>query len=401
MRGVKYLLSLLFTFQTLSAVDLGCGEMHGFVSQGYLYSTNNQFFGKTNKGTFEFNEVGLNYSVSPIDKLRVGVQLFSRRLADIGKNKVQIDWAYGDYRFRDEIGLRAGKFKVPLGLHNQSRDADVARTWILLPQSLYDESYRDFVIGLWGVDVYGNVSAKCMGDFDYEVYIGSPDLDPHEPAIAEYHEKIRNNLGLSDVHKPKANSKYIYGASLIWNSPLDGLRLGGSVGKGILLFEYLFYNGMAAPHPTGKVKSSFDLVTWNFFFEYAYKCFTVSGEYSHFDAPITVNLHMTTVTPSVMTLNLPIYNEGYYLAVEYQACDCLTLGAYHSTFFYDRHDKSSSPGQYQKDIDLSARYDINEHWLVKLEFHLIKGNAQLLSADNPQGMDKHWNLFLAKTSYCF
>jgi len=43
----------------------------------------------------------MNFNISPIDKLRVGIQLFSRDIGDTDNNRIDLDWAFADYRWRD------------------------------------------------------------------------------------------------------------------------------------------------------------------------------------------------------------------------------------------------------------------------------------------------------------
>jgi len=51
------------------------------------------------------------------------------------------------------------------------------------------------------------------------------------------------------------------------------------------------------------------------------------------------------------------------------------------------------------------RFDINDHWLVKLEGHYLNGTGALSSAPNdgkPTGtLTKEWGLFLLKTTAYF
>ena len=58
----------------------------------------------------------------------------------------------------DQLGFRAGRIKLPYGLYNQSRDVDMARTSVLLPQSVYSEVDRELLIAYEGVGLYGNVT---------------------------------------------------------------------------------------------------------------------------------------------------------------------------------------------------------------------------------------------------
>src|SRR5687768_171548 len=112
-------------------------EVHGFVSQGAVLSTGNDYLVRSQRGSVEFFEAGLNLSTEVADRLRVGIQLFARDLGSLGDYSAKVDWAYLDYRWRRWLGLRAGRIKLPFGLYNEFSDIDSARLPILLPQSVY------------------------------------------------------------------------------------------------------------------------------------------------------------------------------------------------------------------------------------------------------------------------
>ena len=109
-------------------------DIHDFLSQGFLYSNRNNYLADTETGTFQFNELGINFAADLTDRLRLGIQLAARDLGDMDNDKVVIDWAYADYRWRDWLGIRVGKMRLPLGFYNKTRDLDMLRTFIFLPQ---------------------------------------------------------------------------------------------------------------------------------------------------------------------------------------------------------------------------------------------------------------------------
>ena len=87
-------------------------DIHGFVSQGYLQSSDYNFYAaETEDGSYEFNEFGINFASNVTDDLRIGMQLLSRDLGALGNNMVEVDWAYADCSFRNWLGLRVGRMK--------------------------------------------------------------------------------------------------------------------------------------------------------------------------------------------------------------------------------------------------------------------------------------------------
>src|SRR5690349_13355815 len=62
-------------------------QIHGFVSQGYIKTTRNNYLGPTARpgGSFEFTEVGVNFTKPIGDRLRVAMQIFAHDLGPLGK----------------------------------------------------------------------------------------------------------------------------------------------------------------------------------------------------------------------------------------------------------------------------------------------------------------------------
>ncbi|RLC03008.1 MAG: hypothetical protein DRI57_29555, partial [Deltaproteobacteria bacterium] len=127
----------------LRAFEIPKIDIHGFVSQGFLKTDQNNYLGDTEDGTFQFNEMGINFSTKLPKRLRIGLQFFSRDLGQEGNNDIVLDWAYADYRWKEWLGFRIGKIKVVYGLYNETRDMDMLRASVMLPQSVYTELWRD------------------------------------------------------------------------------------------------------------------------------------------------------------------------------------------------------------------------------------------------------------------
>src|SRR5438067_6861490 len=152
-------------------------DVHGFISQGFLLTSANDYLADSSRGSFEFSEVGLNFTLPATDRLTLGVQIFSRKLGPLGDYRATLDWYYLDYHWRDWLGIRAGRVKLPFGLYNDISDVDSARTAVLLPQSIYPAQNRDFLLAQTGVEAYGYTRLGALGALDYRLYAGTIFLD--------------------------------------------------------------------------------------------------------------------------------------------------------------------------------------------------------------------------------
>ncbi len=370
--------------QRTFAFDLNRVQIHGFASQGYLYSDENEFLtANTDDGTFEFNEFGINFGADLTDSLRMGIQFLSRDLGDFGNNRVMLDWAFGDYRYRNWLGLQAGKMKLAYGFYNQSRDVDAARTNIFLPQGIYSELFRDTIIAITGLGVYGTFP----GGVEYQVQYGILNFDLED----EFTAILGTILG-ADIQD--VNPDYIGVATLRWNTPLEGLRIGVSLGDSNNTFETFLGS---TELETQFITASVEFATYNWF---------VSAEYN-------LNEYSTTQTSGGIAmppnLFLDTTGEAYYVNLSYRFTDWFEVGSYYSVAYSDKDDKDGKrfeelgfPGAigWQKDWAVSARFDLNEHWLFKLESHLIDGLPSATSFDLKDPAE-NWFLFAAKMTYFF
>src|ERR1700688_2807033 len=130
-------------------------QVHGFATQGFLYSTNNNVFAtKSSDGSPNWTEAVVNISAQPIPKLRFTIQPRFELLGNYS-NGFTLDYANADYRVSDAVGVRFGKVKIPTGLFNETQDIDPSYMWSLLPQSVYPLPSRNGQLSTYGGVVYG------------------------------------------------------------------------------------------------------------------------------------------------------------------------------------------------------------------------------------------------------
>jgi hypothetical protein len=79
-------------------------------------------------------------------------------------------------------------------------------------------------------------------------------------------------------------------------------------------------------------------------------------------------------------------------------------GVYYGLRFSDMDDRDRRSKRLH-DTALTLRFDIYEHWLVKLEGHYMHGTAGLNAALNggipPARLSPNWFVFIAKTTAYF
>jgi hypothetical protein len=370
-------------------------QIHGFISEGAFWSTDNDYIGKSERGSLELFEAGINFSTEVAERLNAGIQLFAR---DFGafEDPPRLDWAYLDYRWRSWLGLRAGIIKMPFGLYNEYSDIDATRTSILLPQSVYSVRTRDVLLSHRGFAIYGSKSLGA-GELEYQALLGT--LSVPENAIT-----------LEGATLDRVDTRYVTGAQVFWAPPIEGLRIGASYLRAAMDFDVtLFPANTAALIAAGLVPADFNgkvvvsqrpvqLAIGSA--EYTRGSWMFAAEYSRGFA------HLKTSLPTVFPSEDQDV-EAFYGLTTYRASSWLELGGYYGVLHADADDRHGRDAKYperfyawQRDATVTARFDINDRWLWKVEAHFMDGVASLTASENPKA-ERYWGMFLARTTVTF
>lgn len=371
-------------------------EIHGFMSQGYMKSSANNYMTETDEGSYEFNEFGLNFQYFTGDKLSIGAQMGGRDLGTVGNDNVGLNWAYGDYRWREWLGFRAGIMKGVTSLYNETRDVDALRTWILLPQSVYPELTRDASEGLKGVSLYGTVDMASAGILKYTAMTGDLQVSTDSGTAQNI---IATTSQISDISAFDFSTLYM--GSLKWQTPLEGLLLGTDgvyIDNFTMTIPVITGIGYEDNDPTtpiivqsGKtdvqVSETKNMAIMFYSLEYTFRNLILAAE-------------MTTSKFKVVTLagSEDIDNTKWYVSAAYRFLDWFEAGTYYS---YSENDSDGSGAENElKDICVTARFDISPHMTFKLETHVMDGLNGVYEDDNGN-TDDSWMLYAAKVSYNF
>lgn len=395
MNRLLRLTGLLFALAgaTLLHASVSIGDSNvqigGFFSQGYLKSSKNNYPFEAKGGTWDFREMAVNVSTTVGSHLRLGAQGFAQRLGNYGEDQIKLDWAVADYNFRPEIGIRAGRVKYPKGLYGEALDVDAIRPFIFLPSSLYNPVLRDFSSSFDGAMIYGTLSTAKAGSVDYKIFYGDIAMNT-DMGVADFFNDTSTFAG--GVRSLEVD--HVKGAALDWSTPLQGLKLHLSYSR----LSEAQGRGQFAPMPvlSSLIQVTIDYTTIGL--EYAYNDWTFAAEWQDQSGESLVQA-------------LPVVNntgdygtKNYYVSVSRRLGSKWELGTYFSKS--ENKHPSATMTAAQKHLDdlvFSVRYNVNEHVILKAEYHSIDGRNNVFNTSrtpNPTKADS-MSFWAVKSTFIF
>jgi len=373
-------------------------EFHGFASQGFLLSRDYDYLANdTKNGSFQFSEFGLNASMNPFPNTRVAVQGFDFDVGNVGQYDPFLDYALVEYTVNDELGIRAGRIRRPSGIYNDIQDIDLARTFVLLPQGMYDARWRDWSAGLDGGELFGEFKLAKLGSLSYAAYAGMVNMQENG-GVARYAADA-NGISVDTMDDTPT-----FGGQIWYNTPLQGLRLGanitymsdfgfaGSTTTSIEVAPNVYAPGYVNVHSVGNV------LFQHYSAEYLWRNWTFQAEWYTYD--FTGWGHEQISIPAVPMTISQLRSSGdnpdtWYAAVSHRFNKHLELGTYYTMW--------KDGGLKQNDLALSLRVDLKDWWIFKIEGHYIEGTGLLRDgADNPhQSENIGWFMLALKTTFSF
>jgi hypothetical protein len=342
-------------------------QIGGFFSQGWLYSSDNNYPTANKGGTWDFREMAFNVSTTFGSHVRVGGQAFAQSFGAIGGDKVILDWAVADYNFSPAFGVRVGRVKYPKGLYGEALDLDVVRPFVFLPGAVYSPILRDFSASFDGAMIYGSFNVGGSS-FDYKAFYGDIPITSGK-GVAEFY----NNAGLYSAAAggvAKLEMDAVAGGQLVWNTPVSGLKFAYSYSH----FDNLATEGPFVAMAALNLKSNIERFSWNTISaEYLWGNWVFAGEWQRTKGKLA---YATSPMVVVSVSNSPVGWDGWYLSAARRLNDKFEVGAYYGSLESNTGSNTSLPQNHQRDTALSIRFDINEHVLIKVEGHYIDGTYQ-------------------------
>jgi hypothetical protein len=359
-------------------------QIHGYATQGFLYTTQNNFFTmNTSSGSPDWTEAVINVGANPMSKLRIGVQARYELLGNYA-NGITLDWAQADYKASDRLGVRFGKVKVPSGLFNETQDIDPSYMFALLPQSVYPLSSRNGQLSTFGGVAYGSLNefSKTLGKLDYRVWGGGVSLPPNDGYFLNFNE--------GGITLPNGLSFLSGGGALRWRTPLPGLMIGSS-----LLYRGLGRNSLLAGGAIPGTVTNTGGYQPDFFGRFDWRRLMVAAEYTRDASGFGVQITGAPPSPPA-----PYDLRQMYFMATYKLTQKFSAGLYDSQYF--SRNTPLGPARYSKDWTVGGRYDFNQYIYAKAEEHFIDGTAIGYDVTlNPMGLKPDTRLTVLKIGVSF
>ncbi len=371
---------------------------HGFLSQGFSWTSDNNFFGHSEDGSFNFTEIGLNSRLTATKWLSIAAQGIYRHAGNV-ENKVQLDYALADilvyHNEHMDVRIRGGRIKNPYGLYNETRDVAFTRPSIILPQGIYFNRSRSLYLSLDGGQIFARYNHD-LHELNFSFNAGLPRNN-----FAEVESSI---FGFNPPGNMQANRPMYLGQI---RYEYDAGKFIFAVGYGDIEVEYnaatndpVTFLVTESPFKTGTIRSR-PLI---FSIQYNTEALSLTGEYLiQFNKP-------SNFGPG---LSQSLTSESWYVQGQYRLSPYLQLMVRYDAFFLDRSDRDGDDlnlipirprhSTFAKDWTAGIRWDITPHWMTAIEYHNVDGTAWLPFKDNqnPLKTERRWSMVLGIISFRF
>lgn len=364
-------------------------QVHGFVNQGYFLSSANNVYGDSSsaRGSFDFTEVGVNASVRASTSLNLSAQAIYRKAGALSNN-AKIDFAVFDWTILNtgsrQIGVRLGRIKNPIGFFNETRDMVFTRPSIKLPEGIYYERLRNLLLSADAGQLYFNQSSG-FGEFGFQFSIGDPlssegeleqayfgfdapgSLDPKTSYLARLAYESHSGATRFAITQIKLDLNYRASTNDIFD-------------EGEIAIDYLLFS---AQQRINKLSLTLEYLIQD-------------NELSDFGL----------VLPNLSTTSI-----SYYAQADYQLNEKFQFNLRFDATYSNEADKDGEQYSVQTGRPQYAAYSKgkmfglswfpDDSWMLRAEYHQIKGTSLLTYVDNSGVGTKEWDLVALQLSYRF
>jgi len=224
-------LALLFASVAVEAdaVVLLDGKLNisGYAYWAYAKTDGNRFQLGTQDGYYDNAALALALRVQATDDLSAAFQFTQDE--DYTQNGV--DYAFFEYRVSDEVRVRFGMPKVPIGLSWEVNDVGTLRPFLRLPSSVYNNTNFGGYSYL-GVGATGTKALPASMELSWDLFVGGLSqfvTSPYDAWAVQTDTDGSTTLGVdTDYPGTWVEMQECVGGRLTLTTPIEGLMVSGS-----------------------------------------------------------------------------------------------------------------------------------------------------------------------------
>jgi hypothetical protein len=211
----------------LAGIRIGDGllSISGFGRWGYGNTDGNAYILGRDAGKGDNIGMALNIFAKPMDRVAVSTQFF------YDASKINIDWAFAEYRIEDWLRLRAGQVKMPFAAYMESKDVGTLRPFYNLPVSIY--SFSDVAAeSYFGAGLTGFVPPMAGWELSYDLFFGQIWLESNDRFRSAPTALNLAAAGQTQYANPGQGRQTIFtrvdntvGGRLTVQTPVEGLKV--------------------------------------------------------------------------------------------------------------------------------------------------------------------------------
>ena len=365
---------------------------HGFIAQGVIHANGSNFVNNEGDPSLALTEMGLNTSYKVGSNLRLAGQAVYLNGGNRYPDGTRLDYLFVDWELRNDfewqINLHLGRYKNYHWLYSATRDVPHTRSSIILPQSVYFDSFRDVALGSDGAAVILQ-SNSDWGDWQVHWSYGKSPISG---------EQTRNLL--SGGAEGELKQDYVHQFTYTVQPAISNMHFGVS----LLDSDFSYQATSTEPFVSGDATVQRLMLQ----FKYLSEFWDVSAELMREKV-----LFNDLVSPGFINKAIA---EGGYIQGRYHMSSDLSLLARVDIFDRDRADRSGSniealtaglvPGYFgfADHVTLGFQWDIAQNWRLQFEYHRVKGTGRLAPVLNPNlqfNRQKYWDITALQLMYWF
>lgn len=366
-------------------------QLHGFLTQGAVITSDNNFLGQSNKkASTDFREIGVNASLRPISDVQLSAGLLSHKAGGTDNGEVRLDYGLIDWTVltseQGRSGIRLGRVKTSYGLYNRTRDVAFTRPSILLPQSIYFERTRNLAVAADGAEIYLDRNYEA-GSLFVTFALGKPQIGSAASKVAL--------VGLTPNGKFESNLVPIF--NVIYEGDGGKYRLGFTA----VQIDAHYNPGVGDVLQAGQLKftpkifsAQYNAESWSLTSEFALRPISIQG--------------FGPNAPDATT-----YGQSYYIQGSYRLAPKWEALLQYDVMYTNSEDRDGkafaaatrrpSFTRFSKDWTAGMRFDLTPELMLRAEYHRVDGTGYLPVQDNPNpsALVQRWDMFMLLASFRF